>query len=47
MSFVMPKDISAREAPPPRDPRVGVSDVPEGELLAVREFPGEVCCQGT
>lgn len=40
MSFVMPKDIPAGEAPIPRDPRVNVNDVPT-ELLAVREFPGD------
>ncbi|CAM9184462.1 unnamed protein product [Scytosiphon promiscuus] len=40
MSFVMPKDIPAAEAPIPRDPRVNVKNVAEGELLAVREFPG-------
>lgn len=40
MSFIMPKEISAGEAPAPRNPRVGVSDVAEGETLAVREFPG-------
>lgn len=36
----MPKDITAGKAPVPRDPRVGVSDVAGGEVLAVREFPG-------
>lgn len=41
MSFVMPKDIPAGTAPTPRDPRIDVTDVAEGELLAVREFPGE------
>lgn len=41
MSFVMPKDIPAEKAPAPRDPRIDVTDVAEGELLAVREFPGE------
>lgn len=40
MSFVMPKDIPAGEAPTPRDPRVNVKNVAEGEILAVREFPG-------
>lgn len=40
MSFVMPKDIPARNAPTPRDSRIGVTDVADGELLAVREFPG-------
>lgn len=37
----MPKDIPAEKAPTPRDPRIGVTDVAEGELLAVREFPGD------
>lgn len=41
MSFVMPKDVSAGEAPIPRDPRIGVNDVADGELVAVRDFPGE------
>ncbi|CAM9263433.1 unnamed protein product [Ectocarpus fasciculatus] len=40
MSFVMPKDVPAEEAPTPRNPRVNVRDVAEGEVLAVREFPG-------
>ncbi|CAM9707158.1 unnamed protein product [Hapterophycus canaliculatus] len=40
ISFVMPKDIPAGKAPTPRDPRVNVKNVAEGELLAVREFPG-------
>lgn len=38
---MMPKDISAGEAPTPRDSRVGVSDVADGEILAVRDFPGD------
>lgn len=42
MSFIMPKDIPAGEAPVPNDPRVDVSDVDDGEILAVREFLGEV-----
>lgn len=40
MSFVMPEDVPAAEAPIPRDPRVSVNDVPS-ELLAVREFGGD------
>ncbi len=40
MSFVMPEDVPAGEAPIPRDPRVSVNDVPS-ELLAVREFAGD------
>ena len=42
MSFVLPKDISAEDAPAPRDPSVRVDDVDDGELLAVRDFPGEL-----
>jgi len=40
MSFVMPEDVPAGEAPIPRDPRVSVNNVPS-ELLAVREFAGD------
>lgn len=36
----MPKDIPAREAPVPNDPRIGVSDVDDGETVAVKEFYG-------
>ncbi|CAM9154438.1 unnamed protein product [Sphacelaria rigidula] len=40
MSFIMPKDVPAGEAPAPNDPRIGVSDVDDGETLAVKEFYG-------
>lgn len=40
MSFVLPKDLSAEDAPTPRNPSIRVDDVDDGELLAVREFPG-------
>lgn len=46
MSFVMPKEISAAVAPTPRNPRIGVSDVADGETLAVCEFPGEFTAWG-
>lgn len=42
MSFVLPKDLSAEDAPTPRNPSIRVDDVDDGELLAVREFPGEL-----
>lgn len=42
MSFVLPKNLSAESAPIPRNPNIRVDDVDDGELLAVREFPGEL-----
>lgn len=39
---MLPKDVSAEDAPTPRDPSVRVDDVDDGQLLAVREFPGEL-----
>ncbi|CAM9125464.1 unnamed protein product [Choristocarpus tenellus] len=40
MWFVMPSDITAENAPQPRDESVVVRQIPDGELLAVRAFPG-------
>ena len=39
---MLPKDVKVGDAPTPRDPSIRVDDVGDGELLAVREFPGEL-----
>ncbi|CAM9219182.1 unnamed protein product, partial [Discosporangium mesarthrocarpum] len=39
MWFVMPPEVTAENAPAPRDPSVSVRQIPE-EFVAVRQFPG-------